>query len=100
MNFLKERAIYRPDATDPRDQLTPNLLGSFAEFERSLIRERQAEGIALAKAAGKYKGRAKKLTDKEVREIREKIAAGVPKAKLAREYNVNRTTLYRALNRD
>lgn len=100
VNFLKERAIYRPDATDPRDQLTLNLLGSFAEFERSLIRERQAEGIALAKAAGKYKGRAKKLTDKEVREIREKIAAGVPKAKLAREYNVNRTTLYRALNRD
>jgi DNA invertase Pin-like site-specific DNA recombinase len=100
VNFLKERAIYRPDAIDPRDQLTLNLLGSFAEFERSLIRERQAEGIALAKAAGKYKGRAKKLTDKEVWEIREKIAAGVPKAKLAREYNVNRTTLYRALNRD
>lgn len=100
VHFIKERAIYHPDATDPRDQLTLNLLGSFAEFERSLIHERQAEGIALAKAAGKYKGRAKKLTDKEVQEIREKIAAGVPKAKLAREYNVNRTTLYRALERE
>ena len=59
-----------------------------------------AEGIALAKAAGKYKGRAKKLTDEDLQEIREKIAAGVPKAKLAREYNVNRTTLYRALERE
>lgn len=76
-----------------------NLLGSFAEFERSLIRERQAEGIALAKAAGRYKGRAKKLTDAQLEEIRGKIAAGVPKAKIAREYNVNRTTLYRALDR-
>lgn len=100
VHFIREHAIYRPDATDPRDQLTLNLLGSFAEFERSLIRERQAEGIALAKAAGKYKGRAKKLTDEDLQEIREKIAAGVPKAKLAREYNVNRTTLYRALERD
>lgn len=100
VHFIKERAIYRPDATDPRDQLTLNLLGSFAEFERSLIRERQAEGIALAKAAGKYKGRAKKLTDAQLKEIRAKIAAGIPKAKLAREYDVNRTTLYRALDRE
>lgn len=100
VHFIKERAIYRPDATDPRDQLTLNLLGSFAEFERSLIHERQAEGIALAKAAGKYKGRVKKLTDEDLQEIREKIAAGVPKAKLTREYNVNRTTLYRALERE
>lgn len=100
VHFIKERAIYRPDATDPRDQLTLNLLGSFAEFERSLIRERQAEGIALAKAAGKYKGRAKKLTDAQIEEIRAKIADGVPKAKLAREYDVNRTTLYRALERE
>lgn len=99
IHFIKERAIYRPDATDPRDQLTLNLLGSFAEFERSLIHERQAEGIALAKAAGKYKGRAKKLTDDQLEEIRGKIAAGIPKAKIAREYKINRTTLYRALNR-
>lgn len=53
VHFIKEQAIYRPHATDPRDQLILNLLGSFAEFERSLIRERQAEGIALAKAADK-----------------------------------------------
>lgn len=99
VHFIQERAIYTPDTSDPRDELMLNLLGSFAEFERSLIRERQAEGIALAKAAGRYKGRAKKLTDAQLEEIRGKIAAGVPKAKIAREYNVNRTTLYRALDR-
>lgn len=52
-NFLKERVIYLPNITDSQDQLTLNLLGSFAEFERSLIHEHQAEGIALAKAVRK-----------------------------------------------
>ncbi|MGC2865687.1 helix-turn-helix domain-containing protein [Corynebacterium glutamicum] len=54
----------------------------------------------LAQLCNSTKGRAKKLTDEDLQEIREKIAAGVPKAKLAREYNVNRTTLYRALERE
>lgn len=52
-NFLKEPVIYLPNITDSQDQLTLNLLGSFAEFERSLIHEHQAEGIALAKAVRK-----------------------------------------------
>lgn len=52
-NFLKERVIYLPNITDSQDQLTLNLLGSFAEFERSLIHEHQAEGIVLAKAVRK-----------------------------------------------
>ena len=54
----------------------------------------------LAQLCNSTKGRAIKLTDEDLQEIREKIAAGVPKAKLAREYNVNRTTLYRALERE
>ena len=54
----------------------------------------------LAQLCNSTKRRAKKLTDEDLQEIREKIAAGVPKAKLAREYNVNRTTLYRALERE
>lgn len=98
IHFIKELAIYRPGATDPRDQFTLNLIGSFAEFERSLIRERQAEGIALAKAAGKYKGRAKKLTSEQVEKARHDIAGGVPKAKIARDLGINRSTLYRAID--
>lgn len=74
-----------------------NLLGAFAEFERSLIWERQAEGIRIAKAAGKYLGRAKKLTPEQVTEASELVATGVPKTVVARKFDVDRATLYRAL---
>ena len=75
------------------------LLGAFAEFERSLIRERQAEGIRLARAAGRYKGRARVLTQDQVKEARELIAAGVPKTRIAAQLGVDRSTLHRALVR-
>lgn len=75
-----------------------SILGSFAEFERAIIRERQAEGIALAKKAGKYKGRKRALTTAQVDDARERIAAGESKASIARSFGVTRPTLYRALN--
>ena len=62
------------------------ILGSFAEFERAIIRERQAEGIALAKKAGKYKGRKPALSPQQVAEIKRRVLAGEPKAELAREF--------------
>jgi hypothetical protein len=61
---------------------------------------RQAEGIALAKAAGKYRGRARTLTADQLAQARAQIAAGVPKAKIARDLDVDRTTLYRTLAAD
>lgn len=70
------------------------LLGSVAEFERSIIRERQAEGIARAKERGVYKGRARALTDEQVAQARVWIGAGVPKAEVARRFGIGRTTLY------
>lgn len=57
-----------------------NVMGAFAEFERSLIRERQREGINLAKQRGAYRGRTPSLDAKSATELREKAAAGVPKA--------------------
>lgn len=99
VRFIAENATYSPGASDPRSELMLNLLGAFAEFERSIIRERQAEGIALAKAAGKYKGRTRALDDEQLECARTQIAAGVPKARVARELGVDRTTLYRALAR-
>ena len=62
------------------------LLGSVAKFERSIIRERQAEGIARA------------LTDEQVVQAREWVDAGVPKAEVARRLKVGRTTLYSYLD--
>ncbi len=73
------------------------MMCAFAEFERSLIRERQAEGIARAKGKGVYKGRKRQLTDDQVDEIRKRRDAGERVAALAREFGVSRTTVYARL---
>ena len=71
-----------------------------AEFERALIRERQREGIELAKKRGVYKGRRPSLTAEQVAELRAQAAAGVPKTELARQYGIHRDTVYRYLAED
>lgn len=52
VEFLSEGLIFAPGVSDPRSTLLLGVLGSFAEFERAIIHERQAEGIALAKRPG------------------------------------------------
>ena len=79
-------------------KLMLGLLGSVAEFERSIIRERQAEGIAKAKARGVYKGRAKALDKEQVTQARTWVGEGIPKAEVARRLGIGRTTLYKYLN--
>lgn len=75
------------------DKLMLGLPGSVAEFERVIIRERQAEGIARVKARGAYKGRAKALSDERLAHTRRWVGEGIPKADVARRLNVGRTTL-------
>ena len=62
-----------------------------------MIRERQREGIELAKKRGVYKGRRPSLTAEQVTELRIQAAAGVPKTELARQYGIHRDTVYRHL---
>lgn len=81
----------------PNGQFMLTILGAVAELERSVIRERQMEGIALAKAAGKYE-RGPKLSPEQIEEARQRVAADVPKAKVARDLGVSRQTLYAALS--
>lgn len=100
ITFLHEHLTFSKDSSDPRADLMLGILGSFAEFERAIIRERQAEGIALAKKAGKYRGRKRVLNAKQVREIRLRIAAGETKAAIARDFGIARATLYSALKHD
>jgi DNA invertase Pin-like site-specific DNA recombinase len=57
-----------------------DMLGAFAEFERSLIRERQREGIALAKKKGLYRGRKPSLTAEQASDLRKRVSAGERKA--------------------
>jgi DNA invertase Pin-like site-specific DNA recombinase len=93
VQFLKEGLTFVGDDS-PMSQLLFNVLGAFAEFERSLIRERQREGIALAKKEGKYRGRKPSLTPKQAAELRKRAKAGEKKAALAREFSISRETLY------
>ena len=75
-------------------------MGAFAEFERALIKERQKEGIALAKKRGAYNGRKKSLTAEQITELQVRLASGGKKIKitdLARELNVSRSTIYNYL---
>lgn len=97
VEFIKEGLTFTGD-DNAMARLLLSVMGAFAEFERSLIRERQAEGIAVAKARGVYKGRAKALSAEQVAEARESIAQGIPKAKVARDLGVSRQTLYSALS--
>lgn len=98
--FLHENLRFTHEGTDARANLMLSILGSFAEFERAIIRERQAEGIALAQKAGKYRGRKRALNPEQISEALNRIEAGESKAAIARDFGVARTTLYAALNRD
>jgi len=95
VQFLKENLTFNGDDSDTSlSKLMFNMLASFAEFERSLIRERQREGIALAKKAGVYRGRKPSLTAEQADDLRKRVAAGEKKAGLAREFGISRETLY------
>lgn len=96
VEFIKEGQTFTGEDS-PMATLLLSLLGAVASFERALIRERQAEGIALAKERGVYKGRKPSLSAEQVAYARERVADGIPKAKVARDLGVSRQTLYTAL---
>lgn len=99
IEFIKEGLTFSGE-TSSVQQLMLSIMGAFAEFERSLINERQREGIALAKAKGVYKGRKPALTKAQIEEARERLAGGgITMAALARELDVSRPTLYAAFNK-
>lgn len=76
VEFVHERATYAAGAQDHRAEPVLSLLEAFAEFERAIIRERQTEGIAIAKKNGKYKGRKRVLTDEQVAKARDRVEVG------------------------
>lgn len=84
------------DTATPTGKLMLNLLGSIAEFERELMLERQREGIAKAKAAGKYRGRAPTARRKAADVIRLK-AEGKTGDQIATELEIGRASVFRIL---
>jgi DNA invertase Pin-like site-specific DNA recombinase len=80
------------------DELMFSMLAAFAQFERSLIRERQREGIAVAKAKGDvYLGRKPALNAEQIADLKAKASTGAKKTVLAKEFGISRETLYQYL---
>jgi len=98
VNFHKENLIFESSNSSPMHTLMFQMLGAFAEFERTLIRERQREGIEMAKAQGKKLGAPNKLTVAQSEEVKALALAGQDKSKIAREYGISRPTLYKIIS--
>lgn len=96
VQFLKENLIFTGEDS-PMSNLLLSVMGAFAEFERALIRERQLEGIALAKKRGVYKGRKRCLSSNQVINLKQRIANGDKKSQIARDLGISRETLYQYL---
>ena len=92
--FVKENLTFTGEDS-PMSNLLLSVMGAFAQFERELIRERQHEGIAIAKREGKYTGRKPSLSPTRAAELRRRVADGDSKTALAREFGISRDTLYR-----
>lgn len=76
------------------------MMGAIAEFERSLIRERQLEGIALAKKKGLYKGAKRKLNAEQIESLKQRVGMMETKTKIARDLKISRYTLYKYLEKE
>jgi DNA invertase Pin-like site-specific DNA recombinase len=98
VQFVKENMTFTGEDS-PMSQLMLSVMGAFAEFERSLIKERQREGIAIAKTKGVYTGRKPTLNDDQAAELvaKDESNGGKDRAALAREYGISRETLYQYL---
>ncbi|KVR67020.1 transposase [Burkholderia vietnamiensis] len=99
VEFVKERLTFSGDSADPMAQLMMTMLAGFAQFERSMIRERQREGIAIAKSKGVYKGGKPKLAPEQVQALIERVARGDKKAVVARDFGISRETLYQLIRK-
>ena len=98
IEFLKENLTFTGEDA-PMSKLLLSVMGAFAEFERSLIRERQREGIALAKKKGLYKGRKPSLSEEQVEELKTRVQNGEKKTIIAKDFGISRETLYQYLRK-
>ena len=97
IEFVKESLTFMGEDS-PMAHLMLSVMGAFAEFEHALLRERQREGIALARQRGIYRGRKKALSADQVTQIRNRVGAGEAKTHVAREFGICRDTLYQYLH--
>lgn len=94
VSFLSERLTFSAAQDDPFARLQLHLLGAFSQFERAIIRKRQAEGIAKAKAKGVYRGRKASIDPGQVKELNR---AGLGATAIAERLGIGRASVYRLL---
>lgn len=97
VKFVKENLCFTSEENNHFSELMLNMLAAFAQFERSLAKERQKEGVQIAKAKGAYKGRKQEMTEERITELRSRVEAGEAKAVVAKSMGISRDTLYRYL---
>lgn len=95
VTFLCERLTFYADADDAFAKLQLQMMGAFAEFERNIIKKRQAEGIAKAKAKGVYKGTKKRISRERVHQLR---SQGNSTYQIAAEMGISRMSVHRILH--
>lgn len=96
VHFVKEGLRFSAEENH-MSKLLLSVMGAFAEFERSLILERQREGIAIAKKEGKFKGKQSKFTKDDKLEIKKLVDAGNKITDIAKSYKTSRFTIYRLI---
>lgn len=95
IRFVKDNLTFPPEGSDGASKLYLSILGAVAEFERSILKQRQAEGIAKAKAKGVYKGRKATIDRDRIRQLSEE---GLSTYKIAEVMGISRMTVHRTLN--
>lgn len=96
IDFIKEQLSFTGEDS-PMATLLLSVMGAFAEFERALLKERQREGIALAKQRGGYRGRKRSFAGADITVLQSRVAAGEKKAQIARDLGMSRETVHHYL---
>lgn len=94
VEFVKEGLVFSKDDQSPMSRLILSIIGAISEFEHALIKERQREGVALARARGVYGGRPKVLSKVEIDHLKEMVSSGIPKTQAAKKLGIARESVY------
>ncbi len=98
VQFIKENLIFNGENSS-LSNLILHIMGAFAEFEHAFIRERQAEGIEVAKKKGKFLGRKRKITDEQLEIIKQQLQTKKKRIDIARDFSISAFTLYNYINK-
>lgn len=99
VHFVKENLVFNGNDS-AMSLFTLSIMGAFAEFERSMIRERQREGIEAGKNKGVYKGRGKVLNKLQIDELLQRVKDGQSKASIAKYFNLSESSIHKYLKRE